>query len=89
MIIDVIADVLRYISHVLNIANPFLFGGATCLWIRLYLTVSDRMSRNYMRQYCLEQQIDFIVNNREIDKEYINHLREVYRSYEDKKSVKI
>lgn len=81
---DYFCLVLHYLNDALRILNPFLFFGATCVWVKLYLSVQSAMSRNHLRQYCIESQIDYIVNNRDVDREYIDHLRKIYSGFEGK-----
>ena len=83
--LETICMVLHYLNDALRIMNPFLFFGATIIWMKLYWATQNMMSRNSLRQYCIESQIDYIVNNRDIDREYIDHLRNIYSSFEGKK----
>jgi len=83
--IETIGAVLCYVNDALRIINPFLFMGATCIWVRLNWKIQKEMNRNYLRQYCIESQIDYIVSNRDIDREYIDHLRHIYSGFEGKK----
>jgi len=83
--LETVGMVLHYMNDALRIMNPFLFFGATCIWVKLHWSVQAAMNRNYLRQYCLESQIDFIVNHKEIDRAYIDHLREIYSNFERKK----
>ncbi len=76
---------LHYLNDALRILNPFLFFGATCVWVKLYLSVQSAMSRNHLKQYCIEQQINYIANNRDIDLDYIESLRRIYSGFGDKK----
>ena len=82
---ETICMVFHYINDALRIMNPFLFFGATLIWMKLYWATQSMMTRNSMRQYCIESQIDYIANNRDIDREYIDHLRKVYSGFEGKK----
>lgn len=82
---ETIGMVLHYINDALRIFNPFLFFGATIIWMKLYWATQNMMSRNSLRQYCIESQIDYIVNNKDIDREYIDHLRNIYSGFEGKK----
>lgn len=83
--IETIGLVLHYINDFLRIMNPFLFFGATIIWVKLYCATKNIMYRNYLRQHFIESQIDYIVNNRNIDREYIDHLRKIYSGFEGKK----
>jgi hypothetical protein len=85
--LETIGAVLGYINEALRIMNPFLFMGATCIWVRLNWKIQNEMSRNMLRQYCIESQIDYIVNNRDIDREYIDHLRKIYSDFQGKKAL--
>ena len=75
-----VEQILYYPAQICTILNPFLLFFATCCWIKLYLVTNKKMSQNEMRQYCLEQQIDYLINNHEVDKEYIEILRNAYRN---------
>ncbi len=79
--IETIVYVLGCINDVLRVANPFLFMGATCIWLRLNWKIQKEMTRNYLRQYCIESQIDYMVSHRDIDREYIDHLRNIYSDF--------
>lgn len=83
--IETIGLILHYMNDALRIMNPFLFMAATCIWVRLNWRIQKEMTRNMLRQYCIESQIDYMVNNRDIDREYIDHLRKIYTGYEGKK----
>lgn len=76
---------LGCINDALRIANPFLFMLSTCVWLRLYWKTSNEMTKNSLRQYCIESQIDYIVSNKDIDREYIDHLRKIYSDFINKK----
>lgn len=76
---------LTALNDVLRIINPFLFIIATCTWIKLSWSVTKEMNRNMLKQYCIESQIDYIVNNRDIDREYIDHLRKIYSNFNNEK----
>ena len=80
-----IAYVLHCISTVLTLTNPFLFAGATCIWLFLYLRVRAELDRAYLRTYALEQQVDFIVNRSDVDMEYYHFMKKTYKDLEDKK----
>ena len=82
--IEIIMLVLHYINDVLRIANPFLFFGATCIWYSLKVRMDKGLSRMYLRCYALEKQIDFLVNNRDVDKEFFNYMTKTYKDLEDK-----
>ncbi|CAB4151995.1 hypothetical protein UFOVP685_39 [uncultured Caudovirales phage] len=82
--IETMGYAFGYINDILRIINPFLFMGATCCWVGLYWQISKEMSRNILRQYCIESQIDYIVSGG-IEQEYVDHLRQIYTGFEDKK----
>ncbi len=64
--------------------NPFLMIFATCMWMLLKSRCDKELGRMYLRCYALEKQIDFIVNNRDIDKEFFNYMTKTYKDLEDK-----
>lgn len=79
--IDEIVLGLNYFNDFIRVINPFLFFGCTCIWVKLYWSTQSMWNRNSLRQHCIEQQIDYIVNNRDIDKEYIDYLRKIYSGF--------
>jgi hypothetical protein len=89
---ETIVLILAYFNDFLRMTNPFLFFGATCLWVRLHWRTQNMLNKNSMRQYCIESQIDYIINHRDIDNEYrgidrkyIDYLRNIYSGLEGKK----
>lgn len=80
-----IGQFFYFLNDILRVANPFLFFAATCVWVRLNWKIQNEMNRNMLRQYCIESQIDFIVNHKDIDREYIDHLRTIYSGFQGKK----
>lgn len=83
--IETIIQWMGYFNDFLRVMNPFLFMGATCIWVKLNWTIQKLMNRNQLKQYCIESQIDYIVSHRDIDKEYIDHLRNIYSDFGGKK----
>ena len=81
---DYIGYFFQYLNDALRISNPFLFFFATLIWVRLNWTIQKLTNRNMLRQYCIESQIDYIVSNRDIDREYIDHLRKIYSNFGEK-----
>ena len=82
---DSIIQFFIYLNDFLRVANPFLFMGATCIWVKLHWVIQKEMNRSMLRQYCIESQIDYIVNNRDIDREYIDLLRKIFPDFGAKK----
>ncbi len=82
---ETIGYVFSCINDLLRVANPFLFMGATIIWLRLNWKIQNEMTRNMLRQYCIESQIDYLVNHKDIDREYIDHLRSIYSQFQGKK----
>lgn len=80
-----VAYVLHCISTFLTVANPFLFFGSTCIWMLLYMRVRRELDRSYLRSYALEQQVNYLVNNSDVDKEYFHYMQKTYKDLEDRK----
>ncbi len=85
MSLNGVGYVLKGISTILNLASPFLFAVATCIWIMLYWRVRSELDRAYLRTYALEQQMDFLVNRSDVDMEYYHFMKKTYKDLEDKK----
>lgn len=66
------------------IINPFLMILASCMWMVLKNRMDKELSRMYLRCYALEKQIDFIVNNRDLDRDYFNYMTKTYKDLEEK-----
>lgn len=82
--IETICLVLHYFNDALRIANPFLFFVATCIWFSLKMKTDKELSRMYLRCYAIEKQIDYLVTNRDIDREYFDYMKKTYKDIEDK-----
>lgn len=82
--IETICLVFHYMNDALRIINPFLFFGATCLWIVLKNRTDKELSRMYLRCYAMEKQIDFLVNNRDVDRDYFDYMKKTYQDMQDK-----
>lgn len=79
--IDTFVQWLHYINDALRIISPFLFFFCTCIWLSLKLRMDKELSRIYMRCYVLEKQIDFVVNNRDVDKEHFRYMANIYKEF--------
>lgn len=80
-------DTLAYIFHqgaqVCYWINPFLMIFATCMWMVLKSRMDKELNRMYLRCYALEKQIDFVVNSRDVDREFFNYMKKTYKDLED------
>jgi hypothetical protein len=79
--IETICLVLHYINDALRIANPFLFFGATCIWISLKMRMEKELGRMYLRCFSLEKQIDYLVNNEKVDADFIRYMQGIHNEY--------
>lgn len=69
------------------IVNPFMMIFATIMWMVLKNRMDKELSRMYMRCYGLEKQVDFLVNNRNLndeDRQYFNYMTKTYKDFEGK-----
>lgn len=82
--IETICLVLHYINDALRMANPFLFFGATCVQMTLKKRTDKELSRMYLRCYAMEKQIDYLVTNRDVDREYFDYMKKTYKDIEDR-----
>ena len=64
--------------------NPFLMIFATIMWMVLKSRVDKEVQRMWLRCYALEKQIDFVVNNRDVDREFFNYMTKTYKDLEEK-----
>ncbi len=80
---ETIVQFFYFLNDILRVANPFLFIAATCIWVRLNWKIQNEMNRNYLRQYCIESQIDYLIDCKEMDREYIDHLRKIYSIFKE------
>ncbi len=80
--------VLNGISTVLNLTNPFLCAGTTCIWVVLYWRVRVELGRAYLRTYALEQQVDFLVNRSDVDMEHYHFMKKMYKDLWNKNDNK-
>lgn len=76
--IETIGLVLHYINDALRIANPFLFFGATCIWISLKMRMEKELGRMYLRCFALEKQIDYLVNHEKVDADFIRYMQGIH-----------
>ena len=79
--IETIGLVLHYINDALRIANPFLFFGATCIWISLNMRMEKELGRMYLRCFSLEKQIDYLVNHEKVDADFIRYMQGIHNEY--------
>ncbi len=80
-----ITEIIHTIAEVCHFINPFIILVACFLWIKLYSSTQSQCNQMYLRQYVLEQQVEYLVSNREIDPVYINMLKELKDRFEDKR----
>lgn len=64
--------------------NPFLMIFATCMWMVLKNRMDKELNRMYLRCYGLEKQIDFVVNNRDVDRDFFNYMTKTYKDLEER-----
>lgn len=50
-------------------------------YLKLYLSIKGECSRMYLRQYVLERQINYIIETKELDKDYLKSLRTTYEQF--------
>ena len=82
--IDTIGNIVHWISQICYIINPFMMIIACIMWMILYSKCRKELGRMYMRCYALEKQIDFVVNNRDVDREFFNYMTKTYKDLEEK-----
>jgi hypothetical protein len=82
--LDTIAYIFHMGAQVCYWINPFLMIFATCMWMVLKSRMDKELQRMYWRCYALEKQIDFVVNNRDVDREFFNYMTKTYKDLEDK-----
>ncbi len=78
-----ILEIFDYTGKLCQLINPFIFIFASCMWIKLYFSTRKIIIKNEMRQYCIEQQIDYLAKIHEVDKKYIEFLRSIYQKYRE------
>ena len=85
---ETLGNWIHWIAQIFYIINPFLMIFATCMWMVLKSRMDKELCRMYLRCYGLEKQVDFLVNNRNLndeDRQYFNYMTKTYKDLEDKK----
>lgn len=81
---EAVMMVVHCINSIFSIVNPILMCVAVILWIVLYNKTSNKLIKINTRQWCLERQINYIANNKDIDKGYIDFMKKIYDEMMDK-----
>lgn len=65
------------IVQLFTIINPFLMIIATIMWVKLHYRVTKTQNEIEIKMYILEGRIDYILNNSNFYKDYLDKLREL------------
>ena len=82
--LETLAQWFHYGVELCYLINPFLMIFATCMWMFLKSRMERDLHRMYLRCYALEKQIDFVVNNRDVDRDFFNYMTKTYKDLEEK-----
>lgn len=71
----------HFVAELFSFLNPIMMFIATIMWVALYCRIRKELNRVNMKCYVLERQVEYIINAKNMDPEFIDILKKIYENH--------